>query len=207
LQVTLTQADGLHVNARVTLTQLATDGPLTTFADGLLAVALTATNTPEQTLAAALCRVNARYSPLLAALLALDAEVVAMIDDERRVFPLPGFLTYRTRLPLDRFPPSTLRLPPLNPGGRYHFVTSDEAGCAVVRADVHPELRVAGHVRIVLSDQADLPPRRLLNLEHRLERQVLNAALLDAALNEAGDPAITPAQRHHLADTLRLLLK
>ncbi len=204
MPVSLTQADGLHLSALVTLAQLNADDAAAGFAAGLLAAALAQVDNHSVTLAEALRHPGPAFEPLLAALLALDGEVAAVVDDERRAFPLAGFLSYRARLPLDRFPPADVRLPPLNPNGHYALAVADGAYLAA-RTDLHPSLRVTGHVRLVLANGSG-EPRRLLAVEQRLDRQVLTESLIAAGLAAAG-PALSAAVQRQITAILGQLIK
>ncbi|MBI1878396.1 MAG: hypothetical protein HYR94_09250 [Chloroflexi bacterium] len=226
MPITLNQPDGLHLSTEATLAQLLEDETLRTFADGLLCTALVETcnlqpggcKQPATQRAQAACNLSLAEAlhdtggmetyPLLTALLALDAEVHSLIDDERRVLPLPAFLSYRDRLPLDKVPPETVRLPPLNSGGRYAFSVLADGGYLAVRLDLHDKLRVAGHVRIALSSPTH-PPLRLHTIEDRLERQVIKAALIEAALaggKERLTISLTPVEQAALIEALNRLV-
>lgn len=184
MSITLVRPDGLHITTKATLNQLANDENLQAFADGLIPRILShfdLTGEPSLTLAEALHQTGSpAIDALLTGLLVLDAEVNAVIDDETRVFPLPGFLTYRARLPLDQFPLNLMRLPPLNAGGHYRFAAS-EPYYMTVRLDLHPELMVTGHVRLAVAGP-NQPPQRLSLIEARLDRKELDADLIEAAL-------------------------
>ncbi|MCB9101630.1 MAG: hypothetical protein H6632_18985 [Anaerolineales bacterium] len=184
MSITLVRPDGLHITTKATLNQLAHDENLQVFADGLIPRILShfdLTGEPSLTLAEALHRTGwPAIDALLTGLLVLDAEVNAVIDDETRVFPLPGFLTYRARLPLEQFPLNLMRLPPLNAGGHYRFATV-EPYYMTVRLDLHPELMVTGHVRLAAAGP-NQPPQRLSLIEARLDRKELDAPLIEAAL-------------------------
>ena len=184
MSITLVRPDGLHLTTKATLAQLAQDQILQEFADGLIPKILAHFDLAGETattLAEALHRTGLpAIDALLTGLLVLDAEVNAVIDDETRVFPLPGFLTYRARLPLDQFPLNLMRLPPLNAGGYYRF-TVTEPYCCTVRLDLHPELMVTGHVRLAAAGP-NLPPHRLTLIEARLDRKLLTPELIEAAL-------------------------
>jgi CO/xanthine dehydrogenase FAD-binding subunit len=189
--------------AGATLTQLAKETALSDFADGLLSQAFSHLSPPEAaqwTLAQALHHPGPASRLLLTALLVLDAEVAAAIAGETRVFPLPGFLSYRERIPLAEFPLNTVRLPPLNPDGRYRLALTDEGYCYALRLDLHPRLKVAGHVRLAVSGPTH-QPARLRIVEHRLERQELTATVITAAI-ESGGEGLTPEQQRRLAALL-----
>lgn len=203
MPVSLTQADGLHLSALATLAQLNADSAAREFAAGLLATALAHIKNHRLTLAEALHHPGPEFEPLLAALLALDGEVAAVVDDDRRVFPLTGFISYRARLPLDRFPPADVRLPPLNPNGHYMLAVVG-GGYLAVRTDLHPTLRVTGHVRLVLANGRGAP-LRLLAVEQRLDRQVLTESLIAAALAAAG-PTLSATVQRQIAHSLRQLI-
>jgi len=198
-----TQPDGIHIDAGASLAQLAVDDTLRTFAGGLLAAALpTATVNPEESLAGALHRADAAFDGPLTALLALDAEVQAVVNGDVRVFPLPGFLSYRAQLPPARFPLSAVRLPPLNPDGHYFFSHPAPGQFVALRLDIHPTLRVTGHVRVAVSGP-ERSPVRLQAVEHRLERHTLDTALVESALALV---ALPETSRRALAEILRTLL-
>ncbi|MCB0163301.1 MAG: hypothetical protein KDI79_03675 [Anaerolineae bacterium] len=184
MSITLVRPDGLYLTTKATLGQLAQDQMLQDFADGLLPTILAhfdLTDETSLTLAEALHRTDSLVADaLLTGLLVLDADVNAVIEDETRVFPLPGFLTYRSRLPLEQFPLNLMRLPPLNPGGHYRFAAS-EPYYMTVRLDLHPELMVTGHVRLAAAGP-NQPPQRLSLIEARLDRQELDIPLIEAAL-------------------------
>ncbi len=206
-KVSLIRPDGLRLLAEATLAQLAEDTTLSDFANGLVRQALGHLPPPQAThwtLARALHHPGPETGPLLTALLVLDAEVDAVVDGETRVFPLPGFLTYRGRMPLAEFPLNTLRLPPLNPDGRYQLALAGDGCCYALRLDLHPRLKVAGHVRLAVSSPTR-QPARLRAVEHRLERQELTAALIvDAVQTE--DEGLTPEQQSRLVEILRAII-
>jgi hypothetical protein len=220
MPATLNQPDGLYLIAQATLLQLHNDEALTHFADGLLASTLTYTihslRAPASrtfnsslTLAEALHYLGGCETyPLLTALLALDAEVYATIDDEPRVLPLPGFLSYRPSLPPNRVPLDSVRLPPLNPGGRYRFTVVDNGAFLVVRLDLHPGLNLAGHVRLAVSSPTRSPVR-LLAAEHRLDRQVLTEQLIETAIEVGSQDLPVPLRQGEwvgLVETLKKLM-
>lgn len=195
------QPDGLHLSAGATLPQLAADETLATFADGLLVKTLNEADPaqlPALTLAEALHLLEpAPVRSLLTALLALDAEVRLEVEAQGRILPLPGFLSYCSRLPLADFPLSAVRLPPLNPDGHYLFSTLNPDRFMVLRLDLHPVERLAGHVRVALSRPGQLP-QRLTSIEARLERQVLSEALIEVAV-KAEEPALTGEEQAALS--------
>lgn len=211
MSITLVRANGLHILSRATLSQLAENEVVGEFANGLLVTALGRSglaNDATRTLADVLYDSTPTSHPLLVALLVLDAELSAVVDDERRVLPLPGFLSYRSGLSRDRFPVNTLRLPPLNQNGHY-LLTSTSAGfCLAVRLDLHPQLKVAGHVRLAVS-RPDLKPVRLQATEHRLDRQVLTEELIDTAVavpNEDLSATLSRSEQASLSEVLHGLL-
>ncbi len=211
-KVTLLRSDGLHILTNASLFQLSNDETLQGFADGLAIKALSLIpqlDTAAPTLAESLHHPGPQFRPLLTALLVLDAEVSAVIDDEPRVFPLPGFLSYRARLPLDKFPLNTMRLPPLNPDGHYWLKTGLNGFCCAVRLDLHPRQKVAGHVRLAVSSSSRQPVR-LPATEHRLDRQILEADLIEEAIlagsRELAEP-LTDSERVTLFDALHEIMQ
>jgi CO/xanthine dehydrogenase FAD-binding subunit len=190
---------------------MAQEEALLAFADGLVPAAIGHVKLPGDTwsLASALHHPGLQVNPLVTALLVLDAEVTTVIDDRARVFPLPGFLTYRPSLSLDRISLSTLRLPPLNPDGHYLLSIDDDDFCFALRLDLHPGLKVAGHVRLAVAG-SDRLPQRLQATEHRLERQVFEAELIEAAVaagSEELSPPLTHLERVKLVTALAGLLE
>ncbi|HXV44137.1 MAG TPA: hypothetical protein VEC96_13800, partial [Anaerolineae bacterium] len=147
--------------------------------------------------------------PLITALLVLDAEIHTLIGEDRRILTLPGFLSYRASLPPDKVPLESLRLPPLNPGGRYVFAMADNRAFLAVRLDLNPALNVAGHVRIAVSSSTR-PPMRLVTAEERLERQVLAEEMIKTAIAAgSADLPIPLAQieEAELVETLKGFIK
>jgi CO/xanthine dehydrogenase FAD-binding subunit len=206
-RASLIRPNGLHFLAEATLTQLAEDTTLSDFAGGLVSQALShlpPSQARRWTLAKALHYPGPEARPLLTALLVLDAEVAAVVAGESRVFPLPGFLTYRERLPLAEFPLNTLRLRPLNPDGQYQLTLASDGSCYALRLDLHPRLKVAGHVRLAVSSPTR-PPVRLRAVEHRLERQKLTPALIEEAV-QSGAEALAPEQQRRLAALLEAII-
>ncbi len=202
----LSLPDGLHILARTPLSQLAEDETLLNFADGLILEALAHTTLPDGlawTLTGALYHPGPQTNPLMVALLVLDAELRAVIDEEQRILPLPGFLTYRASLFPDKFPCDTLRLPPLNQDGHYLLSLTDDGFCFAVRLDLHPELKVAGHVRIAVSSPTR-SPLRLQATEYRLDRQVLNRGLIEAAVTAGSEELLVPLTK---AEQARLIAR
>jgi hypothetical protein len=201
--------DGLHLYTASPLAQLAGDETLAVFADGLLpaAIARLAPLPLAYTLGQALQQAEPAAGPLLAALLALDAAVITVLHDKPHIFPLPGFLAYRRRLPPLSGPGATLRLPPLNPNGHYRLIAVDNF-FAAIRLDLHPRQKIAGHVRLAVAGPTR-PAVRLVAAEHRLDRQILTPALVRVAL-AASQPdlnqPLTPAEQAHLAGALQALL-
>jgi CO/xanthine dehydrogenase FAD-binding subunit len=212
---TLNQPDGLYLVTQATLAQLLEDEAVRTFAGGLLHTALLKTcnlqlaacNLP---LAEALHQADSPQTyPLLTALLVLDAEIHTLIGEDRRILTLPGFLSYRASLPPDKVPLESLRLPPLNPGGRYAFAVADNGAFLAVRLDLNPALNVAGHVRIAVSS-ITCPPVRLKAAEERLERQVLTEEVIKTALAAGSADLPTPLtliEEAELVETLKGFIK
>lgn len=208
MQITLNRADGLHILTKATLQQLADDEALCLFADGLIPQALGEIDIAiiaQRTIAAALHDDDTpQIKALVTVLLALDAEVNAVVNDENRVWPLPGYLSYRFRLPIDKYPLNTLRLPPLNADGHYRFAVVDEGHYLAARMDIHPKLKVTGHIRIAIGGQAR-SPERISVVEHRLDRQELTKEVIEASViagNEGLSVALTQRERATLIEIL-----
>lgn len=203
VQITLNRADGLHILTKATLQQLLDDEALRLFADGLIPQAFVETDIStiaQWTVAEALYHDGLpQINALVTILLALDTEVNAVVNDENRVWPLPGYLSYRSHLPLDKYPLNSLRLPPLNADGHYRFAVIDESHYLAVRLDIHPKLKVVGHIRIAISGPTR-SPERITGAEHRLDRQELTEEVIKAAII-AGSEALTTAltQRERVA--------
>lgn len=208
MQITLNRADGLHILTKATLQQLLDDEALRLFADGLILQAFVETDIStiaQWTVAEALHHDGLpQINALVTILLALDAEVNAIVNDENRIWPLPGYLSYRSHLPLDKYPLNTLRLPPLNPDGHYRFAVIDEDHYLAVRLDIHPKLKVAGHIRIVISGPARLP-ERILVVEHRLDRQELTEEVIEAAITARSGALSIPLTEQEQAKLLEVL--
>jgi hypothetical protein len=204
MPIILNQPDGLHILAQAVLKQLLEDETLTQFADGLLPAAFAHPPDLSLTLAEALHYPGEEVYPLLTALLALDAEIRATVGDKQRVLALSGFLSYRSSLPPDKVSLDSMRLPPLNSGGHYRFVTLDEGACLVIRMDVHPRLKVTGHVRLVVSSPAR-PPIRLLAAEQRLNRQVLTETLIEIAVVAGSQALPVPLRQMEQVGLVRTL--
>jgi CO/xanthine dehydrogenase FAD-binding subunit len=206
-QIVQIQPDGLHLQAEATLSQLIADETLSNFANGLLPKALSETGSaqiPVLSLAEALHLLEpAPTRGLLTTLLTLDAEVRLTVDDKVRILPLPGFLSYRARLPLTDFPLDSVRLPPLNAGGHYSFSKIEADRFIVLRLDLHPVERLAGHVRVAISRPGQLP-QRLTSIENHLERQVLSEGLIHAAML-ANDQALSAEEQAALIRILEML--
>ena len=180
MTTTLTRTDGLYVSTHTPWPQLVTDETLCEFANGLIPKTLQYEDT-SWTLSELLHHTGYQTYPLLTALLILDAEVNAVVEDKQPVFPLPGFLTYRSKLSPEKFPLDAVRLPHLNSDGHYFLTIADDGFCAAIRLDLNPKLNLAGHVRIAISSPTRTP-LRLRSLEHRLERQILNKELIQTAI-------------------------
>jgi CO/xanthine dehydrogenase FAD-binding subunit len=211
MSVTLLRPDGLHILGKATLQQLSEDEQLPDFASGLILTALAQIYPrydPTQTLAGTLYDVSLPVNPLLVTLLVLDAEAGVIVDDERRIFPLSGFMSYRSRLAPDKFSINALRLPPLNPDGHYRLTTVADGFCFAVRLDLHPDLKVTGHVRLAVSSPTQVPVR-LQATEHRLDRQVLTEELIETAValeNEDLAAPLTQGQQTKLIEVLKKLI-
>jgi len=207
MQLTTLAPDGLRIATQASLGHLAADELCNEFAGGVFVTALD--HTPfTGSLAEALHAPYHQTNALLTTLLILDAEVEALTDDKRRVFPLPAFLSYRPSLTLDKFPLTSVRLPPLNPDGHYRFKTVANDAFVAARLDLHPWLKVMGHVRLAVSGPTR-PPTRLQATEHRLDRQVLSHYLIEAAFattNEMGDPPLSSAEWVAVGDILSELI-
>lgn len=213
MTITLSQPDGLYIPTSATLAQLLEDEPLRAFADGLLYTAVLQTcnlqpATCNLLLAQTLHHPGPEAYPLLTALLALDAEVRAARGDETRILPLPGFLSYRASLPPDKVPLQAVRLPPLNQGGYYRFAVFENGGYGAIRFDLHPVMRVAGHVRLALSSPARFPVR-LVPIEERLDRRALTEGLVEEVITTSDQnlpDSLTPVEKSALLRTLKELL-
>jgi len=200
--------EGLYISALAPWPQLATDEVLCQFANGLIPMALHYEDT-SWTLAEALYHTGPQTYPLLTALLVLDAEVNAIVEDKQPVFPLPGFITYRSKLSPDKFPLKTVRVPRLNSDGQYILTIANDGFCSAIRLDLHPRLGLAGHVRIAISGPAR-SPMRLHALEHRLERRFLNKDLIQAlivAANEELPKPLTQTEQARLLEVLQGLIE
>jgi CO/xanthine dehydrogenase FAD-binding subunit len=203
-QIVTIGSDGLRLAAQARLAELAGHKDLAEFATGLVSQALAETAL-NQTLAQAVYRPDSAGQPLVTALLALDAAVEIMVDQKRWALSLPGFLSYRASFPPQDFPMPTLLLPPLNPDGHYHFKPMAEGGYLATRLDLHPSLRVLGHVRLALSRPGQLP-RRLPVAEQRLDRQFLHPDLVNEAL-ASETLVLSPAEQATLSAIFSSLLQ
>ena len=207
MQITQIGPDGLRLSPQTTASQLIRESLLREFANGLIVSALEQT-TFSGTLAEALHDTSGQAYALLTALLVLDAEVKTIFEDKRRVFPLPAFLSYRANLPLTQFPLHGLRLPPLNPNGHYLFEAITGVSWWALRLDLHPHLKVMGHVRLATGWSTQLP-LRLQIVEHRLDRQVLTHEMIDTAIylvNESLPQPLSLPERQFLMSALTDLL-
>lgn len=212
MEIVLSRPDGLHLPIQATLQELRDDETLSQFAHGLIPQALGEAGLTDEAswrLAEAL---HQHHSPkmkaLLSALLVLDAELHLTIGDKNRVLSLAGFLSYHSQLQLERFPPATLRLPPLNPDGHYVFAVVEQDHYLAVRMDIHPRLWVAGHVRIA-SGSPSRPAQRLLAAEERLDRQVLEEELVEIAVAAANGElpvSLSEPEKTKLAQILRAFI-
>jgi CO/xanthine dehydrogenase FAD-binding subunit len=213
--ITHDQPDGLYLVTQATLAQLLEDEAVRAFAGGLLHTSLLKTSnqqlaTSNLSLAEVLHQADSPQTyPLITALLVLDAEIHTLIGEDRRILTLTGFLSYRASLPPDKVPLESLRLPPLNPGGRYAFAMADNGAFLAVRLDLNPALNVAGHVRIAVSS-ITRPPLRLVAAEERLERQVLTEAVIKTAIAAGSADLPTPLpqiEEAELVETLKGFIK
>jgi CO/xanthine dehydrogenase FAD-binding subunit len=183
--------------------QLATDETLCKFANGLIPKALHYEDT-SWTLAQLLHHTGPQTYPLLTALLILDAEVNALVEDKQPAFPLPGFLMYRAKLSPEKFPLHTIRLPSLNSDGRYYLTIAGDGFCAAIRLDLHPKLYLTGHVRIAISSPSRTPTR-LRGLEHRLKRQLFNKEVIQTAILAANQTLSKPLSKDEQIHLNRIL--
>lgn len=207
MSAVLTRPDGLYISTQATWAQLAANEVLHSFANGLIPMALNG-HPVAWTLAEVLHHSGPQVNPLLTALLVLDTEVNAVVDDKQPVFPLPGFLTYRSTLSLEKFPLQAIRVPPLNPDGHYLLSIANDGFCFALRLDLHPRLKVAGHVRLAASSPTRFPVR-LQAIEYRLERQSLSKKLIQTAVTAGGETLsvpLTAEERFRLVETLQGLL-
>ncbi|MBN1218835.1 MAG: hypothetical protein JXM69_07905 [Anaerolineae bacterium] len=199
-----TRPDGLYISTHTTWPQLATDETLRSFANGLIPMALNG-HQETWTLAELLHHSGPQSYPLLTTLLVLDAEVNAVVEDKQPVFPLPGFLAYRSRLSPDKFPLSAVHLPPHNRNGHYLLSLASDGFCSAVRLDLHPKFKIAGHVRLAISSPTRLPVR-LQATEHRLERQPLTEELIQTAIAVGSKDLpkpLTTAEQSRVAEVLQ----
>jgi len=207
MTATTTRTDGVYISTHTPWPQLVTDEILCEFANGLIPMTLQYEDT-SWTLSELLHHTGYQTYPLLTALLILDAEVNAVVDDKQPVFPLPGFLTYRSKLSPQKFPLDAIRLPVLNADGHYFLSMGNDGFCAAVRLDLHPQRKLAGHVRIAISSPTRTP-LRLRALEHRLERQVLSKEIIQTAIlatNQNLPKPLTKDEQIHLNRILQGLI-
>ena len=210
MQIVLSQPDGIHLPAQALLQELAEDETLHQFGGGLVSQALSEPgllNLAARSLAETLHQPElSAISALVTPLLVLDGEIQAFVDGEKRIFSLPGFFGYRSRLPLDKFPLSAVRLPPLNPDGRYFFSSIAMNQYLAARMDIHPTLKIAGHVRVAISNPKQLP-QRLEAIEGRLERQVLEDGLIEMAVDAGRKTLVEPLGDLETAALINVLKK
>jgi probable selenate reductase FAD-binding subunit len=127
-----------------------------------------------------------RSSPLVAALLACDAELIVHAPEEHTI-ALGAFLAYRERVMAEGILLAEVRLPIPSPDTRcaYERVARTPKDypivCAVARLAVQDG--IAGHVRVAAGGVAPVPMRLAL-LEFGLEKKCL-AQHLDPALDAA----------------------
>lgn len=202
--------DGLHIDASATLQQLIADKELQLFADGVVVKAITegiAAHYHVQTVAELLHHPGQDGHGLLTVFLILDAELNSVANDEARVIPLSAFLDYRTRL--QDVSIAEIRCPPLNNDGHYFFSVIEENNYLAIRLDIHPTLKVAGHVRIATAGN-QRSPQRLHRVEDRLDRQVLCLSQLETVLTAENlrqvVPPMSTAERRRLAVLLGQLV-
>jgi hypothetical protein len=190
---TFTRPDGLYISADATWPQLAADETLCGFAGGLIPLAPHQTQAGlSWTLAELLHQRGPQNYPLLTALLALEAEVNAIVDNKYPVFPLPGFLIYRSKLSPDKFPLYAIRLPRLRRTHEYcRMFQTDDGFCVAIRLGLHPQLKLAGHVCLAISGP-QRSPVRLLAIERRLEQQVLNQEFIQSVVTTTIDERLKP---------------
>lgn len=198
--------DGLHLAPEATWQQLAHETSLQKFANGLLVEAIpnNVEGNGTAVLADALKLAQAAYQPFLTALLVFEAEIQTRFDGEARSLPLTTFLAYRQKLTHNNLTLNSVRLPPLNLDGHY-LLDSTAERTVVVRLDIHPELGVAGHVRIAVSGP-HRPPTRLIETEKRLTWQPLTFELIDEAI-QRGDATLEPPLTDYERATLAALLR
>lgn len=207
MTTTLTRTDGLYISTHTPWPQLASDQTLCEFANGLIPMTLKYEDT-SWTLSELLHHTGSQTYPLLTALLILDAEVNAVVEDKQPVFPLPGFLTYRSKLSPEKFPLDAIRLPLLNGDGHYFLTMANDGFCAAIRLDIHPQRKLAGHVRIAISSPTRTPIR-LRALEHRLERQILHKEIIQTAImaiNQNLPKPLSKSEQIHLNKILQGLI-
>jgi hypothetical protein len=213
MEAAVSRPDGLYLAGQAKLDELVGDRLVEQFADGLVSRALESLKLDEQirqwTLAEIVQSLDfAKLNPLLTVLLVLDAEINAVVEENQRVFPLAGFVSYRPHLPLTKTAVASVRLPPLNPDGHYHFKLFQPDHYLAVRLDIHPRLRVAGHIRIAIGTPTRLA-QRVRATEDWLDRQVLTETLIEAALNDGDKELATPlseVERATLSQVLNGLL-
>ncbi len=200
--------DGLRLLTETALSDLKQDSLITEFAGGLIPTAL-AYSDATNSLVNAIYDPDSNVYPFLTALLALDAELEGFLKGQKRVFPLPGFFSYKENLPPDKYPLKTLRLPPLNPDGHFFFKKTDAGHFLAIRLDLNPALKVLGHIRLAVCSP-DRFPIRLRLIEDRMERQYLDEALLKIIGDLFGqvevDPPLTNIEQKTLIQTLRQLI-
>jgi probable selenate reductase FAD-binding subunit len=219
LAYTRTQGATLHVGATTTLQNLADAPDLQEFSSGVLAQMAGAIANRNIRNAATLggCVASAGgENPLLAALLALDAEVVVHTadaeDDGPRRIPLTGFLNYRQQLLAEGALIGELRLPlligPL--GAAVASVARTPRDRPIVCAIARLELAkgIAANVRLALGGVAPMPVRAR-KAEQTLERKKLDeeriaqaAGLAAEGLEPPGDFRGSAEYRREMAGVL-----
>lgn len=198
------QPDGLYLDPHATLQELIDESALHEFAKGLIPTALS--DLPDhaftKTMSKILQQVPLWASPLINALMVLDAEIHTATQETRRVLPLTSFLDYRHSLAHINI--TTLRFPPLNPGGHYYLLTPDAGYSLALRLDIQPQRGVMGHVRLALSSPTR-PPMRWLEWEGRLTWQTLTPALIAEACQLPLAEPLTEPEQTALHDLLQQL--
>ena len=204
LAYTRTQGATLYIGATTTLQNLADAPDLQAFSSGVLvhtAGAVANRNIRNAATVGGCVASAGGENPLLAALLALDAEVIVHMpgtaDEGPRQIPLAGFLNYRQRLLAEGALIGELRLllliGPL--GAAMASVARTPRDRPIVCAIARLELAkgIAANVRLALGGVAPLPARAHA-AEQALERKTLDdeciaqaAELAAEGLNPSGD--------------------
>lgn len=184
------QSATLYIGATTTLQQLIDHPDLQAFASGVLAETARAVAGRNQRNGATIGGTVAGAGgddPLLAALLALDAQLVVYAPESRQI-PVAGFLAYRERLLEDGALIVEVRLPlligPL--GAAYAAVGRTPRDRPIVCAVARMELAagVASNVRLALGGVAGIPIRASAS-EQLLERKLISDARITTAAEKA----------------------